>query len=245
MQDHPVVSREQWLEARRALGRRERELTKLHDKIAEERRALPWVRIDKRYEFDSATGPRTLADLFDGRSQLVVQHFMFGPDWDEGCLGCSFGADHVDAARRHFEHNDLSYVAISRAPLEKLLAYRKRMGWTFEWVSSLRSDFNFDFHVSFTEAEKAKGEVFYNFKAQPYESDELPGVSVFHKDESGSIFHTYSAFGRGDEAVLGAYAWLDMAPKGRNEKGPNFNLTDWVRRHDEYDDATAKAGCCA
>jgi predicted dithiol-disulfide oxidoreductase (DUF899 family) len=231
----PIVSPAEWLAARIELLAKEKELTRARDALSAARRALPWVRVEKDYVFDTLDGPRTLADLFDGRSQLVVQHFMFGPDWKEGCIGCSFKADHVDAARVHLEQHDVSFVAISRAPLPTLEAYRKRMGWGFRWVSSSGSDFNFDFHVSFTPDEAARGTGYYNYGVRQVFGDEMSGNSVFYKDETGAVFHTYSAFARGDEQLVGAYNYLDLTPKGRNETGPHYNLMDWVRRHDQYD----------
>jgi predicted dithiol-disulfide oxidoreductase (DUF899 family) len=229
-----IASPAEWLEARKTHLAREKELTRLHDRVRAERRALPWVRVEKPYVFLGPGGAVSLADLFQGRSQLVVQHFMFGPGRKEGCVGCSFSADHVDAARRHFEHNDLSFAAVSRAPYPELAAFRERMGWRFAWVSSHGTGFNHDFHVSFTEEDRAKGKAFYNFELRGYQNDELPGTSVFAKDEAGQVFHTYSAYGRGDELLIGAYNYLDLTPKGRNENGPNFDLTDWVRHHDRY-----------
>jgi predicted dithiol-disulfide oxidoreductase (DUF899 family) len=232
---HEVVSQEQWIEARRALLAEEKAWTRERDRLAEKRRALPWVKVEKNYVFDGAEGPVTLADLFDGRSQLVVYHFMFGPEWKEGCPGCSLLCDQVDGARQHFEHNDVSFVAVSRGPIEKLRAYRERMGWKFRWVSSAASDFNFDHHVSFPDGARERG-VFYNFEQQPDpEIDELSGTSVFTKDDRGTIYHTYSTYGRGGEMFLNIYGWLDIVPKGRNET-KNGNLTDWVRRHDRYED---------
>jgi predicted dithiol-disulfide oxidoreductase (DUF899 family) len=225
---HRIVSQEEWLAARKAHLRIEKALTRMRDLVAAERRALPWVRVEKEYVFDGPDGKETLAELFDGRSQLIVQHFMFGPDWEEGCIGCSFAADHLDAAYMHLKHHDVTFVAISRAPLAKLEAYRKRMGWRFKWVSSYGSNFNYDYHVSFTEDELAKGKVYYNYAMTDQGFDELPGASVFYKDAAGDIFHTYSRFGRGGEEVLGAYMLLDITPKGRNETGPNYNLLDWV-----------------
>jgi predicted dithiol-disulfide oxidoreductase (DUF899 family) len=236
---HRIVSQEEWLAARKAHLRNEKALTRMRDLVAAERRTLPWVKVEKEYVFDTPHGRKTLADLFDGRSQLIVQHFMFGPDWDEGCIGCSFAADHVDAAYMHLQHHDVTFVAISRAPLAKLEAYRKRMGWRFNWVSSNGSDFNYDYHVSFTKDELAKGKVYYNYAMTDEGFDELPGASVFYKDAGGDIFHTYSRYGRGGEEVLGAYMLLDITPKGRNETGPNHNLLDWVRRHDEYEPAAS------
>jgi len=240
--NHEVVSREQWLAARRALLAEEKAWTRERDRLAERRRALPWVRIDKDYVFDGPEGPVRLADLFDGRSQLIVYHFMFGPDWSEGCTGCSLLCDQVDGPRRHFEHNDVSFVAVSRAPIDRLEAYRRRMGWSFRWVSSLASDFNFDFDVSFPEPARKDG-IVYNFERQPDPGiDELSGNSVFYRDEAGTIFHTFSGFGRGDEPLLAVYGWLDMVPKGRNET-MRGNLMDWVKRHDRYpDDGRTRTG---
>ncbi|AXQ30634.1 DUF899 domain-containing protein [Solimonas sp. K1W22B-7] len=244
---HEIVSREQWLEASRALLAEEKSLTHVRDRLAEKRRALPWVRVEKDYVFQTPEGPRTLAQLFDGRSQLIVYHFMFGPAWEEGCPGCSLLCDQVDGARQHFEHNDVSWVAVSRGPLAKLQAYRRRMGWGFRWVSSAESDFNFDYQVSYPEGTRADG-VDYNFEKIPDPGvDELPGVSVFHRDDSGAIFHTYSSFARGGEMFLPVYAWLDIVPKGRNEGGDNMG--HWMRRHDEYPDDGRRAAptaqsCC-
>jgi predicted dithiol-disulfide oxidoreductase (DUF899 family) len=243
--EHRIVSRDEWLAEHRQHLAKEKEHTRQRDRLNAERRELPWVEVEKTYAFDGPNGRQTLADLFGGRSQLIVQHFMFGPGWGEGCTGCSFGADHVDAARQHLEHHDVSFAAVSRAPWPELEAYRKRMGWRFNWVSSFESDFNYDYHVSFTKEDEAKGKVFYNYEIQDYGMDELPGISVFYKDERGRIFHTFSAFGRGDELLIGTYNYLDFAPKGRNETGPNFNLMDWVRRHDQYEGSGEKASCCA
>jgi predicted dithiol-disulfide oxidoreductase (DUF899 family) len=235
MPTHEIVSKEQWTEARRALLAAEKAWTRERDRLAESRRALPWVKVEKTYVFDSAGGRVTLADLFDGRSQLIVYHFMFGPDWEEGCPGCSFLADHADGARQHFEHDDVSFVAVSRGPIDRLEAYRKRMGWNFRWVSSATSDFNFDYYVSFPKETRGQT-VLYNFVEQPApEIEELPGASVFYKDEAGTIYHTYSTYGRGLEMFLSVYGWLDTVPKGRNET-LNGNLMDWVRRHDRYAD---------
>lgn len=195
--NHDIVSREQWIEASRAILAEEKALSHKRDELAEKRRALPWVKTDKDYVFDSAEGSVSLSDLFDGRSQLIVYHFMFAPEWEEGCVGCSFLSDQVDGARQHFEHKDVSWVAVSRAPVEKLEAYRKRMGWSFRWVSSGRNDFNYDFHVSFPEATRKDG-VFYNFEAQPDpEISDLPGASVFYRDEGGTIYHSYSSYTNG------------------------------------------------
>jgi predicted dithiol-disulfide oxidoreductase (DUF899 family) len=235
MTTHQVVSEQQWIEARRALLAEEKAWTRQRDRLAEKRRALPWVKVEKNYVFHGEDGPVALADRFDGRSQLVVYHFMFGPDWQDGCPGCSLFSDQVDGARQHFEHNDVSFVAVSRGPLDKLLAYRKRMGWTFRWVSSAASDFNFDYHVSFPKGTR-EGGVFFNFTERPDPGiDELSGVSVFHKDDDGTIYHTYSSYGRGNETALAVYHWLDIVPKGRNET-KNGNLNDWAKRHDRYED---------
>jgi len=243
MHPHPTVTRDEWLTARKTLLEREKEFTRLRDRISAERRALPWVKVEKTYTFDTPEGPKTLSELFDGRSQLVVKHFMLGPGWSEGCLGCSFGSDHIGGALVHLEHHDVSFVAVSRAPLSEIETYKKRMGWHFDWVSSHRSDFNFDYHVSFTE-EQRKSPVFYNYRMIETGMDELPGLSVFCKDEAGNIFHTYSSYARGSEELLTTYMVLDLTPKGRDENGPNHNLGDWVKRHDQYADAATAASCC-
>jgi predicted dithiol-disulfide oxidoreductase (DUF899 family) len=231
---HRVVAREEWLAARVALLAREKEYTRLRDQLAAERRALPWVKVEKTYAFDAPEGRRTLADLFDGRSQLVVKHFMLGPGWKDGCIGCSFGADHIDGGLVHLEHHDVSVVAVSRAPLAEIEAYKRRMGWQFNWVSSNGSDFNYDYHVSFKQDDLAKGKVYYNYAMTDTRMEELPGLSVFAKDAAGQIFHTYSSYGRGGEELLTTYMVLDLTPNGRNETGPHHNLMDWVKRHDEY-----------
>lgn len=238
--DHPVVSRDEWLVARKALLAREREETRLRDALRAERLALPWVRVDKAYQFESRGGTRGLAELFNGRSQLIIYHFMLGPDWDAGCSGCSFLADHLDGTLPHLNHHDVTLVAVSRAPLPKIEAYRRRMGWRFPWVSSFGSDFNHDFHVSFTKEELASGTVDYNFTRTPAAQahDELPGLSAFYRDEAGEVFHTYSSYARGGEELLGTLMILDRAPKGRNEK----STMDFVRRHDEYE--SAPNSCC-
>jgi predicted dithiol-disulfide oxidoreductase (DUF899 family) len=232
---HPVVSHEQWVDARRKLLAREKELTRLRDQIARERRALPWERVGKVYTFDTPEGARTLVELFAGRSQLMVQHFMLGPGWEEGCPSCSFMADHTDGMNVHLAARDVSFVAISRAPLPEIERFRRRMGWKFRWVSSFGSDFNQDFHVSFGPREE-KGQVYYNYGLQAFESEELPGISVFYRNEAGEVFHTYSAYRRGVEAMMGTYNLLDLAPKGRDEgEGPMA----WVRHHDRYEPAPA------
>ena len=233
--DNPkVVSREEWLAARKKLLAREKRLTRERDAIAAERRQLPWVKVEKNYAFDSPSGKKTLADLFNGKSQLIVYHFMFGPDWQEGCPSCSFIMDHTDGALAHLAQRDVSFAAISRAPLSKIEAFKKRLGWKFNWVSSNGTDFNYDYHVSFTSEQKAQGKVEYNFDLTEFPSAEAPGISVFYKDKSGNIFHTYSAYARGAEAPLGTYAYLDLVPKGRDEDSLAFTMA-WVRHHDRYD----------
>jgi predicted dithiol-disulfide oxidoreductase (DUF899 family) len=229
--NHPVVSREQWLAERKKLLAREKELTQLRDQVARERRALPWVRIDKVYSFDTPEGTRTLADLFASRRQLLVQHFMLGPGWEAGCPSCSFMADHTDGMNVHLAHRDVSFVAISRAPLSEIQRFRQRMGWKFKWASSFGSDFNYDLHVSFTPPEAGE-QVYYNYGTQPFECDELPGISVFYKDGAGAVFHTYSTYRRGVEAMMGTYSLLDLTPKGRDERDGGM---EWVRHHDRYD----------
>jgi len=237
LSNHPLVSRERWIAERKKLLTREKELTHLRDQVARERRALPWARIDKRYTFEAAEGARTLADLFEGRRQLLVQHFMLGPGWEQGCPSCSFMADHTDGMSAHLAARDVTFVAISRAPLTEIERFRRRMGWKFKWVSSFGSDFNRDFHVSFT-PEEAQGQVYYNYAMQPFECDELPGISVFYKDGAGEVFHTYSAYRRGVEVMMGTYNLLDLTPKGRDEAdGPMA----WVRHHDRYEPARAAA----
>jgi predicted dithiol-disulfide oxidoreductase (DUF899 family) len=244
MQHHPVVPQEQWLAARKALLLKEKEFTHLRDQINAERLALPWVRVEKNYEFDTPKGKRTLTELFDGRSQLIVYHFMLGPGWNAGCPGCSFLSDHFDGALPHLEHHDVTLTAVSRAPLAEIEAYKKRMGWKFPWVSAFAGDFNYDFHVSFKEDELAKGHVTYNFGEMPAPDGtptEMPGLSSFCKNDSGDIFHTYSSYARGGEELIGTLMILDRAPKGRNEK----TTMDFVRRHDEYERAPKLHDCCA
>jgi len=231
--DHPVVSDDHWAQARMKLLAREKELTRLRDEIARERRALPWRRIAKDYVFEAAGGRRTLADLFEGRRQLIVQHFMFGPGWEQGCPSCSFMADHADGMTIHLAHRDIAFVAVSRAPLADIQRFRQRMGWQFPWVSSHGSDFNYDFAVSFTPQELATGEVLYNYRKGYFPAEEAPGISVFFRDEAGDVFHTYSTFGRGVEAMIGAYAMMDLTPKGRDERDTFYKM-EWVRHHDRY-----------
>ena len=242
---HPVVSPDRWIAERKKLLAREKELTRLHDQIAEARRALPWVRIDKNYMFDTSQGRRSLADLFEGRRQLLVQHFMLGPGWEQGCPSCSFMADHTDGMNVHLEHRDVTLVAISHAPLAEIERFRQRMGWQFKWVSSYGSDFNYDFHVSFTPEERAKGDVYYNYGMTAFPAEEAPGISVFYKNDAGEIFHTYSTFGRGVEVMMGTYQMLDLTPKGRDEEDTPYKM-NWVRHHDRYEPAPKPAaGCCS
>jgi predicted dithiol-disulfide oxidoreductase (DUF899 family) len=239
-----IVSREEWLAARKRHLVKEKELTRLRDKLSTDRRNLPWVKVEKTYVFDTPEGKKTLAELFDGRSQLIVHHFMLGPGWEQGCIGCSFSADHIEGALVHLEHHDVSLVTVSRAPLAEIDAYKKRMGWRVKWVSSNGSDFNYDYHVSFTPENIARGKVFYNFDLHEFQSEELSGLSVFYRDANGEVFHTYSTYARGYEMVDSAYMLLDMTPLGRNETGPGHNLTDWVRRHDEYEKVADIHSCC-
>jgi predicted dithiol-disulfide oxidoreductase (DUF899 family) len=231
-----VVSRDEWLAARKALLVKEKEHMQAGDRLSAERRELPWVKVEKDYVFDAPEGKVSLADLFDGRSQLIVHHLMFHPDWEAGCPGCSFQADHIDGPGQHLEHHDVKIIAVSRAPLAKLVAYKRRMGWRFDWVSSYGSDFNYDFYVSFAKDEIAKGRVDYNFGTitvdARYQSEELPGVSVFCKDQDGQVFHSYSTYARGLDAILGGNHYLDLTPKGRGEA----DYPNWPQRHDEYED---------
>ncbi|MCW1916328.1 DUF899 domain-containing protein [Luteolibacter sp. GHJ8] len=255
LSNHAVVSREDWLEARKQLLAKEKEATRLLDRLAAERRALPWVKVEKIYLFDTPTGKVSLESLFAGRSQLVMYHFMFGPDWQEGCPSCSYVSDHTDGRLPHLAARDVSFVAVSRAPMAKIAGFKDRMGWKFNWVSSNGSDFNADYHVSFRKEEAASGKVDYNYELQEFPSTEGPGVSVFYRDAKGDIYHTYSAYGRGVETLVGTYRVLDLVPKGRDEDELDFSMA-WVRYHDQYEtnvfaDAdkpywpeTAGAGCC-
>lgn len=247
---HPVVARDRWIAERRALLAREKELTRLSDQIARERRALPWVRVEKNYVFDTLEGPRTLAELFEGRRQLIVQHFMFAPGWEQGCKSCSYMADHIDGMNVHLSQRDVTLRVVSRAPLAEIERFRQRMGWQFKWASSHANDFNHDFGVSFTQEEMATGEVYYNYVMQSFPQEEAPGVSVFYKNDVGDVFHTYSRYGRGVEVMMGTYNLLDLTPKGRDEEGLSYPM-EWVRHHDRYETASpAKAApavgaCCA
>ena len=238
---HAVVSREQWLEARQAFLTKEKELTRQRDEVSRLRRELPWEKVEKSYVFDGPKGKETLADLFDGRSQLIVYHFMMGPGWPEGCPSCSFLADHVDGCIGHLAARDATLVISSRAPFAEIEAFKKRMGWKFKWVSSNGTDFNFDYGVSFAKEDRVDGKVYYNYSMGGFPQEEAPGLSVFAKDGE-EVFHTYSTYGRGLDILLGAYNYLDLAPKGRDEDGLGFTMA-WVRHHDRYENQ-AKGGCC-
>jgi len=234
--EHPrIVSREEWLAARQELLVREKKLTRERDALAAERRKLPWVRVEKNYAFDSPNGKKTLADLFDGRSQLMIYHFMFGPDWEAGCSSCSIVGDHIGGSVTHLANRDATLVAVSGAPLSQIEAFKNRMGWRFKWYSSFGSDFNRDYNVSFTKEEVASQKMYYNYRVQFFPREEGPGASVFHKDANSNIFHTYSTYGRGLEPVMGVYNWLDLAPKGRDEQDQKPYPMAWVRHYDRYE----------
>ncbi|POO56385.1 DUF899 domain-containing protein [Agrobacterium rosae] len=239
---HAVVSREEWLEARKVLLVKEKELTRARDRLNEARRALPWEPVTKEYIFNTPSGPKSLGELFGNRSQLIVYHFMLAPDWEEGCVGCSFFADHVDGAMAHLEAGDAAFVAASRAALDKIEAYKARMGWKFPWVSADGNDFNYDYQASFRDEDVASGTIHYNYTDMPAMGDlkDLHGTSVFAKGEDGQIYHTYSTYARGAEQTLTTLMLLDLVPKGRNEEG----TMNWVRRHDQYEDAPKAASCC-
>jgi predicted dithiol-disulfide oxidoreductase (DUF899 family) len=230
-----IVSRDEWLRARKKLLAKEKLLTRERDALAAERRQLPWVRVEKNYVFDGPNGKVTLADLFDGKSQLIIYHLMFGPDWQEACPSCSFNMDHTDAALVHLAQRDVSFAAVSRASYPKIAAFKKRMGWCFNWVSSNANDFNRDYHVAFTKDELASGSVYYNYDMGKFPSEEAPGTSVFYKDENGDIFHTYSVYARGTETTINTYNYLDLVPKGRDEDALPFTMS-WLRHHDRYAD---------
>jgi predicted dithiol-disulfide oxidoreductase (DUF899 family) len=231
LESHKVVSHREWIDARREVLKKEKEFTRLRDQLSQWRRDLPWERVEKSYVFEGPSGKESLSDLFDGRSQLVVYHFMFDPDWDAGCPHCSHWADNFDRVIVHLNQRDVTMIAVSRAPYSKLVVYERRMGWSFKWVSSLGSDFNFDYQASFTPSQLAEKRAFYNFVEQDPGFSEREGVSVFYKDPKGDIFHTYSTYARGIDMLNVDYQYLDLVPKGRDEdgKGPF-----WVRRHDEY-----------
>jgi predicted dithiol-disulfide oxidoreductase (DUF899 family) len=236
MQPHKIVSRDEWLAARRAHLTDEKAFSRARDELSRKRRDLPWEKVEKRYVFDGPGGKETLADLFSGKTQLIVYHFMLGPGWEAGCPSCSLLADHFDGSVIHLAQRDVSFVVVSRAPLEQIEAFKRRMGWRFKWVSSFGSDFNFDYHVSFTPEQKAKGAIDYNYEKTEFPSEEAPGASVFYKDADGDVFHTYSSYGRGLDILIGAYNFLDLAPKGRDEGSLAWSMA-WVRHHDRYDGA--------
>jgi predicted dithiol-disulfide oxidoreductase (DUF899 family) len=229
---HRVVTHDEWIAAGRALLQKEKEFTKARDAISAARRDLPWVKVETDYVFDGPDGSVSLADLFNGRSQLIVYHFMYQPGWDEGCPGCSFVCDHVDGARQHFEHHDVAYVAVSRAPVAEFQAFKDRMGWKFRWVSSAQNNFNYDFGVSYRREDLDKAPVLHNFTMQKLNSEEQPGLTVFTKDAEGNVFRTYSTYERGLDLLIGAYNYLDLTPMGRNESSP----MSWMSYHDQYKD---------
>ena len=234
MTTHRIVSREEWMEARREHLAREKEFTRLRDRLSQERRDLPWAKVDKPYAFDGPKGQESLADLFEGRRQLIVEHFMFDPSWDEGCKSCSFWVDNFDGIGVHLAHRDVTFVLVSRAPLATLEAYRARMGWRLKWVSSYHTDFNRDYHVTFTPEERERGQAYYNYATGSFGAPEGPGISVFYRDDDGTIYHTYSTYSRGLDMLNGAYHLLDLVPKGRDEKGLSYTM-EWLQRHDSYE----------
>jgi predicted dithiol-disulfide oxidoreductase (DUF899 family) len=231
---HEIVSPEKWAAKRIELLKREKEFTRLGDQLSAEKRKLPWVRVTKEYVFDGQDGKESLAELFSGRSQLIVYHFMFGPEWEEGCPTCSLVADSFDSNIVHLAHRDVTLTVVSRARLSQVQAFKQRMGWRFKWVSSYANDFNRDYGVSFTSEEMAKGNC-YNYDTSGFPSDEAPGISVFYQNETGEIFHTYSSYARGPEFLIGVYSYLDLVPKGRDEGGLPFTMA-WIRHHDRYTD---------
>ena len=243
MQPHKIVSRQEWVEARKALMAREKELTRARDALSEQRRSLPWVKVDKTYVFDGPRGKLTLADLFKGRPQLVVQHVMFAPEWDAACKSCSFWADGFERMVPHLAARDTTMAAVSLAPVAKLEAFKARMGWTFDWASSGNNDFNTDYGVTFTRAQIETGQPMYNFGTTPIYGEELPGISVFYRDDTGAVFHTYSTFARGLDMMNAAYHYLDLTPLGRHEEGLPYPM-DWVRLRDQYQPDAEKAACC-
>jgi predicted dithiol-disulfide oxidoreductase (DUF899 family) len=233
METHKIVSRDEWVEARMQHLKQEKELTRLRDELSTQRRDLPWVRVDKDYVFEGSDGKVVLPELFGDKSQLIVQHFMFGPDWDAGCKSCSFWADNFNGIVVHLQQRDIAFAVVSQAPFGRIEEYRKRMGWGFNWVSSFGTDFNHDYNVSFTPEETATGEVYYNYKPRKTSMTELPGISVFFKNAQGDVFHTYSCYERGLDMMNSAYHYIDLVPHGRDEDGLSFPQA-WVRRHDEY-----------
>ena len=243
MQQHKIVSREEWIAARKALMTREKELTQAREALSRQRRELPWVKVDQDYVFDGPDGKVTLGDLFKGRPQLVVQHVMFAPEWDAACKSCSFWVDGFERMVPHLAARDTTMVAVSRAPVAKLAAFKQRMGWTFDWVSSGANDFNYDYGVSFTQEQIDAGDAKYNYGTTPLYGPELPGISVFFRDDKGSVFHTYSTFARGLDMMNAAYHYLDLTPLGRHEEGLPYPM-DWVRLRDQYQPAPVQASCC-
>ena len=253
MEPHKVVSHDEWIAARRAYLAEEKAFSKARDALSKKRRELPWEKVEKNYLFDTPSGKKTLADLFGGKSQLIVYHFMLGPGWEQGCPSCSYLADHFDGPAIHLPQRDVAFVVVSRAPLPEIEKFQARMGWKFNWVSSFGSDFNADYQVSVSPAEKASGKVLYNYEVTTFPSDERPGASVFFKDPAGGVFHTYSTYGRGLDILIGAYNFLDLAPKGRDEDGLAWSMA-WVRHHDRYEGAAVdpkasyrqpkSAACC-
>ncbi|MGC1778458.1 MAG: thioredoxin family protein [Xanthobacteraceae bacterium] len=233
METHNIVTHDEWTAARKAYLAEEKAFTRARDALSQKRRELPWEKVKKTYVFDTPDGKRSLAELFDGKSQLIVYHFMLGPGWEAGCPSCSLIADHFDGAAIHLAQRDISLVVVSRAPLPEIERFKARMGWKFSWVSSFAGDFNFDYHVSASPDDKAGGEVEYNYEMTTFPSEERPGASVFFKDAAGQVFHTYSTYGRGLDILIGAYNLIDLAPKGRDEDGLKFSMA-WVRHHDRY-----------
>jgi predicted dithiol-disulfide oxidoreductase (DUF899 family) len=248
---HAVVSEEEWLSARKELLNQEKEFTRQRDELSKRRRELPWVKVEQNYPFSGPQGNETLADLFGGKSQLIIYHFMFGPGWEEGCPSCSMMGDHMGGILAHLANRDVRFAAVSRARISQIEAFKKRMGWNFKWVSSFENGFNRDYNVSFSQQEMARHNMLYNYQMQDFPSDEAHGLSVFYKDEQGNIFHTYSTYGRGLDILLGVYNFLDMAPKGRDEDALPFPMA-WIRHHDRYPQETvsstslnqAPASCC-
>jgi predicted dithiol-disulfide oxidoreductase (DUF899 family) len=231
---HQVVSQQGWLAARKELLAAEKEFTRQRDAISAKRRELPWVKVEKNYTFDGPNGKVSLSEMFRDKSQLIIYHFMLGPGWEQGCPSCSFLSDHFDGSLVHLNARDIAFSAVSRASMPEIAAFKKRMGWKFPWVSSNQNDFNYDYQVSFTKEQMAQGTVDYNYAKQKFPSEEAPGLSVFYKNAAGEIFHTYSTYGRGLDILLGAYNFMDMAPKGRDEEGLAHGMA-WVRHHDRYD----------
>ena len=240
MQPHKIVSHDEWIAARKAYLAEEKAFSRTRDALAKKRRELPWEKVEKKYVFDTPNGKQTLADLFGDKSQLIIYHFMLGPDWEAGCPSCSFLADHFDGSAIHLAQRDISFVVVSRAPPAQIEKFKARMGWRFPWVSSFGSGFNHDYQVSASPEEQASGTAMYNYEMTTFPSEERPGASVFFKNEAGEIFHTYSTYGRGLDILIGAYNFLDLAPKGRDEAGLAWSMA-WVRRHDEYDGAVVDA----